>query len=362
MTLAVVLVATLAAESPRPSISVVVRGAELSQQALDAAAPAALLRKVPLPNAAEPRGAPPALPQERIAAARKAYVNADFAQCLEQVADDAALTAALGQQDRANAARVLLWRVACNVGAGKLEPARRSAAQLAAFSLQAPAEVGSVSPEVEAVIARAYQEAGGMRAVPLEVSGTADAAVELDGRPTGCTTPCTLEVLEGSHVVRLLADGHEAVVKLLRVSAPRAALEVELPTAAPELAAAQWSARYRAAPDADGASSVRLLSTALRSARLVMLNVEQASGGRLGAVLAIDGAVTARAERSGDPATELPGLLNDLLVRGQLIEASVPLYRRPLFWVAIAASVAAIAAGVTTFFVLRPVETRVSFQ
>ena len=361
MTLAAVLVAIVSAEPAVPSITVVVRGAEVTQDALDGAARGVELRRAPLPNTPEPAPGVPALPQERIAAARKAYVNADFTRCLDQVSDDAALTAALGQRDRASAARVLLWRVACNVGAGKHEPARRSAAQLAAFSLQAPAEVGSVSPEVETVIARAYQEAAGMKALPLEVKGTAEAAVELDGRPTGCTTPCTLEVLEGTHVLRLEADGHEAAVKLVRAAAPRAEVTVELPAAAPELAAAQWSSRYRTAADADGARSVRLLSTALRASRLVMLSFEQASGGRLEALLAVDGAVTARAERSGDPAAELPGLMQDLLVRGQLIEASPPIYKRPLFWIAVVAGAAAIAASVTAFLVLRPVQTEVHF-
>jgi len=344
----------LAAEPEAPAIAVVTRGAEVAQEALDAAARGVVLRRVALPNVPEPAAAPPALPQERISAARKAYVDADFSRCLEQVSDDAALTSALGQRDRTSAARVLLWRVACHVGAGKLEPARRAATQLAVSGLQVPAEAGSVSPEVETVIAKAYTQAAAMKTIPLSVSGTADARVELDGRPTGCTTPCTLEVLEGAHVVRLDADGYESEVKLVRAAAPKAAVDAQLAAAAPELAAAQWSARYRTAPDADGARSVRLLSTALRSARLVMVTAEEGAGGMLQGVLAVDGAVAARAER---PAGELAGLMDDLLVRGKIIEAQVPLYKRPLLWIAIAAGVIAVGASVTVAIVTRPIIT-----
>ena len=350
---AAVFALLLSAEPVKPSIAVVVRGADISQEQLDSAARGVVLERKSLPNVAEPPAPAPALPQERIAAARKAYVNADFTRCLEQVDDDAALTAALGQGDRPTAARVLLWRVACNVGAGKLEPARRSAAQLAVSSLQVPAEAGSVSPEVEAVIARAFTEVAALKPIPLAVGGTKDATVLLDGRPTGCTTPCTLEVLEGAHVLRLNADGHESAVRLARVGPPRAEMTVELPPAAPELAAAQWSTRYRSAPDADGAGSVRLLSTALRASRLILLSAEGGSGGKLQALLAEDGAVTARAERS-----ELDGLMEDLLVRGKLIEAAPPLYKRPLFWVAIVGA-AVLAAGATATALLWPVRTTV---
>lgn len=353
---AAVFALLVAAEPVKPSITVVVRGADISQEQLDGAARGVELKRASLPNAAEPPAPAPALPQERIAAARKAYVNADFTKCLEQVDDDAALTAALGQGDRPTAARVLLWRVACNVGAGKLEPARRQAAQLAVSSLQVPAEAGSVSPEVEAVIARAFTEVAALRPIPLQVGGTRDATVLLDGRPTGCTTPCTLEVLEGAHVLRLNADGHESAVRLVRVEAPRAELTVELAPAAPELAAAQWSTRYRSASDADGAGSVKLLSTALRASRLILLSAEGGSGGKLQALLAEDGAVTARAERS-----DLEGLMEDLLVRGKLIEAAPALYKRPLFWVAIVGA-AVLAAGVTTLVLLRDIRTGVTVE
>lgn len=347
MAFAALVLLIAAAEPVKPSVTVVVsRGRAPTAADLAASNPDVDLRLAELPNAPEPRPAAPALPQERVAAARTAYVNADFTKCLEEISDEAALTTALGQGDRATAARMLLWQVACNVGANKLEPARRAATQLVGSSLQVPAEVGSVSPEVERVIAQALKAASQQKPLPIEVSGTPDAQIELDGRPSGCTTPCTLEAQEGLHVLRLAADGHEPVVRTVRAQAPSMKVSVELPDAAPELAAAQWSARFRLAPDADGDRSVRLLSTALRASRLVLLAVDDTAPGKLDAVLAVDGAITARAERIGAPAAQLSGLMSDLLVRGQLVAPSVPIYKRALFWVAIAGA-AAIAAGVT---------------
>ena len=358
------LVLLLTATDPaKPSVTVVVsKGHAPSADELSAAAKDVELRLAELPNAPQPHPAVPALPEERVAAARAAYVNADFNTCLQEVSDEAALTVALGNAERSTAARMLLWQVACNVGSGKREPGRRAASQLAVLKLEVPAEVGTVSPEVEDVIARARKEAEAARPLPLEVTGTADAAIELDGRPSGCTVPCTLDVLEGTHVLRLAADGHEPVVRTLRVEAPRAQVSIELPAAAPELAAAQWSARYRLAPDADGDRSVRLLSTALRSSRLVLLAIDETAPGKLDAVLAVDGAIAARAERIGTAGAQLAGLMQDLLVRGQIVTPSTPIYKRVLFWVAIAGA-AAVAAGITAAVITtRKVDTTVTFR
>jgi hypothetical protein len=167
-----------------------------------------------------------------------------------------------------------------------------------------------------------------------------------------------LEVLEGSHVVRVSEEGKEPASKTVQVAGKTSAVFTLRP-AAPELAAAQWTTRYANAADADSARSATLLSTALRASRLVLLTVETA--GRQQALLSVDGNVTARAERLGPLASELPGLLDDLLVRGQLIEPQVPVYKRPLFWIALVAGVAAVAVGSTALVVTARREASVSF-
>jgi hypothetical protein len=99
--------------------------------------------------------------------------------------------------------------------------------------------------------------------------------------------------------------------------------------------------------------SVKLLSVALRAARLIVVGPAELPGVTRGA-LAVDGVVQARGERD-----DVQELVRDLLVRGKVVEPSVPLWKRWPFWVAVGA--AAIATGVTTGVLLanRPVTTRV---
>lgn len=357
------LIALMAApETPRPQVTVVLRGSRaLTSEQLGGVDIPVDLRLAELPNSGLAQVAPDATAQEQISSARKSYVNADFNKCLEQVAADAAMTNALAEGDRVSAARVLLWRVACNVGAGKLEPAKRAATQLAVFGLPVPAEVGSVSPEVEAVIAKGYQEAALAKAFPLVITSTEDGAeVQLDGRITGCSTPCTLDVLEGSHVIRLNSDGSAPAHKLVRAEQPKTEVKLELVAASPTLAAQQWTQRYAQSTEAEGSRSVRLLSTALRSTRMVLLTVEEGPAPRIKALLAVGGLVAARAEREGALASELSGLMTDLLTRGNVLEPSPPLYKRPLFWVAVVVA-AGIAAGTTALVLTRTTTTRVTF-
>jgi hypothetical protein len=358
--LAVLLAA--ATSVAKPSLTVVVRGAppQTVSAALASRADEVELRVEPAPNAPSAPAPHQSLPEERIAAARKAYVSADFSHCLEQVDDDAVVYDALAEQQRAMAALVLLWRAACEVGANRLPAAQRAALELAVLHLEVPPEVGQVSPEVEAVLAKAQKQAAQLAPARLEVTASGDAAVELDGRPAGCTTPCTLDVLEGSHVVRVTEEGKEPAMRPVRVEGKKATAAFELQPAAPELAAAQWTARYAQSADFDGPRSAKLLSTALRTSRLVMLTVEEGRSGRQQALLAVDGAVTARAERNGALASELPGLLDDLLVRGQLVEAT-PLYKRPLFWIAVVGA-AVIAGTVTALVATKRMVGEVHFQ
>src|SRR5947208_2314317 len=140
--MSVLLLVLAAAEVSKPSLTVVVRGApaEAVSTALSTRADVEL-RVTPPPNApSAPVHA--AVPEERIAAASNAYVNADFGKCLTQVDDDAAVVDALAQLDRGTAARALLWRIACDVGANRKPAAVAAAHQLVGMRLEVPAEVG----------------------------------------------------------------------------------------------------------------------------------------------------------------------------------------------------------------------------
>jgi hypothetical protein len=344
-----------AAPDGRSSVTVVVDGpaAAPTRQTLSNVTLPVELRLTDAPTALE-APAPSPWPT-RLAAARKAYVSASFAECLKQLEGDAAVPELLANAERVLAARVLAWRAACHTAANQPQPARVAAEALATFQLAVPEDVGSMTPDAEGLLARAITQVGATPLRKLRVESIpAGAAVEVDGRPAACTTPCTVDVLAGTHVVKLSADGYSPSWQLVAESAPAVTLQV----APPELAATQWRARVQRGDAVDSDASVKLLSNALRAPRLAVVTSDAATPRTLRGALAVDGVLTTRAERDGDA----EGLVRDLLVRGQIVEEAPPLYKRWPFWVAVGA--AAVAAGVTTAVVVgtRQTVTRVELN
>lgn len=335
-----------------PAVTVVVEGPsveETKQSLSDTTLPVTLrLEAAPTFEVAMPSSS--AWPT-RLAAARSAYVTTNFSECLKQLEGDSAAAELLATGERLLASRVLAWRVACHTGARQPEPARAAATALSAFQLPLPEDVASMTPEVETILVRAQRDVGTRPMVKARIESTpAGASVELDGRPVACTTPCSMELLEGAHVVRLSADGYTPTWKLLaRTDTP-----ITLEPAAPELAASQWRKRLERGDSLDSAVSLRLLSTSLRAPRLVVLASDPATPKLLRGALAVDGQLLVRAERNGDP----EGLMRDLLVRGQVVEEAPSIFARWPFWVAVGL---AVAAGVTTGVVLgtRDIRTRI---
>lgn len=302
-----------------------------------------------------------------LAGARKAYIDAEFKACVDRLGEPSRLTDLLADGKRLLAERLLFWRIACRVGAGSTADARGDAEAFAAYDLEAPPDVESAAPEVESLLASAAQHVAAAPRVPLAVRFdvepgatfrvAARAVVALDGRAAVCTAPCTVDVHPGDHVVRVEADGFGPEIHRVRAAAPSAELVAHLNPAPPEVAAAQWTSRYADSPSVDSAVSVGLLAVATRSRSLAVVAAEPTpKGSRLFGVLALDGGVAARAERSAGRDEDLPdvapALVRDLLLRGQLIPET-PIYKRPLFWLAIGAA-AAVAATLTILFVYQP--------
>jgi hypothetical protein len=313
--------------------------------------------------AAAPQPAPDAEIDLRLAAARKQYVDANFAPCIATLSAEALVPDLLGRGRRLEAARVLLWRAACRVGLGKLTEARGDGATLVALGLDVPPDVAAVSPEVEHVFTEAGRAAEARARAPLKIAAQAGARarVAVDGRADACVAPCTIDLLPGDHVLRMDADGFAPDVKVARVPGPDVAFT--LAPAPPQLAAHQWSLRYARGPALDSAPSVGLLATATRSRSLALLTVEAGRQKLLRGVLALDGEVAARSERpiADSPDDEAPALVRDLLVRGRLLEPAPPIWQKPLFWVVVGSATIA-AAGVTALILYQPpVQTTVHF-
>jgi hypothetical protein len=358
------------AESGKPGVTVIVRGEPMAaarfQDSLRLAEMPIEFRFVDIPNVPSP-------PPERddleaaVAAARQDYGEANLRPCVARLAAEDLVTAALRNGQREGAARVLFWRAACRVGLGDSSVARGEARRLGTLELQVPPDVGRTTPEVERVVTDELKAAQRLPRVSLRVtSSVAGATVALDGRPKVCVTPCAVEVLPGEHVVRLEADGMVPEVRTLRVDPNEPAeLAAALTPAAPELASAQWTAKYAASADIDSAASVRLLARAVRAKRLVFITAETSNvDARLRGVFADDQEIRGYAERyavTREFDAAVRGLVEDLLVKGSVLQPPAPLYARPLFWTVVAAVAAAAVVG--TYFAVSPppVHTQVHF-
>lgn len=353
-----VLSVILCAAPGRPSVTVVARGHEaevaLSRLASDTELPVEL-RPVPFPSSV-PVAAPLSEVADRLAQARKAYVRADFSSCLEALDEPSLVSSVLEQRERMLAARVLLWRTACEVGANRPDAARGPAEELVSLRLPTPYDVSQTTPDVEVVLATASRVVASRPLIPVEVRANVEGSVAIDGRPAVCTTPCQMELFEGTHVLEVSADGYTPEVRTLSVHPGRMAAEVTLESASPELAAAQWTSCAARDVVVDSSLSMRLLSISLRAPRLLLLF--SGSPGVLRGALAVDGTVTARAERLDDAA----GLVKDLLVRGRVVEDTPPLYRRPLFWAATGAVLVAAGIVIAVLVANRPVATHVELN
>ncbi|MEM7154249.1 MAG: PEGA domain-containing protein [Myxococcota bacterium] len=316
----------------------------------------------PLPAVAVPRLGF----EDRLATARARYIEADFEGCQQALVGESLETTLLGDNRRTTVSRLLLWRLACYVGAAQTERAERVAEHFAVYDLEIPSDVEAVTPEVEAVLGRAMvtvsQRAPATLALQTEPSR---ATVSVDGRPSSCTSPCDLDLPAGDHVVRVHATGSQPLVQRIKVPATGTTETLTLTPAPPVEVARQWSTRYAGSPAIDSAHSVRLLARAVRAQRLLLVTAEGDQGVELRGVLAIDDRIAARTERQAaheELPTVAPALLEDLLVQGEVLAPPKPLVRRWGFWLAIGLTAAG-AAGITAIVLQQPPpRTEVQFQ
>lgn len=324
------------------------------------------LRLEGLPNTPPAPAPRPGRDEEALVGARRAYVDADFARCLEQLGDEARALELLAEGRTTLSARQLALRVACRIGAADPERARADALRFATLELELPADVGGLSPEVEALLVAARNQVSALPRARLAVSAHArGAAVSVDGRRAVCLAPCAALVAPGRHVVRVEADGAMPAHALVEVPPAGAAVALEPRPADAALASQQWTERYARSADVMSEPSIRLLARALRAPRLVVLGPLDDQRRARGA-LAVDGQLRVEAELPPETG-ELPEerarlLLRDLLVRGRLVEPAPSLWQRPAFWVVVGLATAAIAATIVLISVSdRPVRTEVRF-
>jgi hypothetical protein len=304
-----------------------------------------------------------------LALAKTAYVGAEFELCLRALEGRTRALALLVLRERALAARVLLWSLACQVGRGADADAKHEAETFAALELAVPDDVGHVAQDAEAVLTRALRAAGQAPRSALRIETTPTArSVDIDGRAAGCETPCALSLLSGEHVLRLSGDGTEPAALRAELTPQGSTLHHALRSAAPELARSQWSAHYGGSDAVESAGSLALLAQALPADKLLVLALVpqedarfslRGSYVRAGALVARDATEAGRANTLEERGERL---LNSLLVQGKTLAVARPVWKSPWFWSALVLGAAGAAVG--TAYAVRPgpERTEVRFQ
>ncbi len=363
--LAIAASACAGAPAPRANVAVVAVGerAKVAEEAVVNVDVGVDLRVVRVPTAIgsplDPLGRLRASDVElALAAARTDYLSGELGRvrsCAEKLGDPELVWSSLARRGRHVASRVLVWRIACS-SIVRHEDAVAAGQTFAALGLELPTDVDAIPVEAHKILTASLtaSESASKRAVSVRTEPS-NAEIVIDGRAT-CASPCKVDLSVGDHHVSAEKRGFSAAARVIRVEAagPTASLEFALAPASPELAAAQWASTYGVSrARSDDSEAISLLGKALRARKLVFLDAEPLGDGvRIRGALSIDGRVEARSERPGPSKAATRDVLEDLLVKGGVVEGS-SVFKKPLFWIAVAVGAAA-SAAITTFVLYDP--------
>ena len=282
-----------------------------------------------------------------LAAARAAYVDGDFGACREQLTR-VDLDKLLLAEHRALAGRTLAFEAACAYGNGELAFAKSLARKLAGMSLELPD--APFAREAETLLTAAITSVGSEPRHALGVAGLPGARLVVDGKPTGCTLPCTVEAPAGDHFVAVHADGYTPAARRVHV---REAMTIELEPrpASPALALEQWRARIGRGFAPTDAIGAKLIAQLTGQPRVAYLH----GGKRVSGTMIVGGEIKATDERE----TTVP-LLRELAYDAGIVKRPA-LWQRPTFWIVTSIAVAAVA-GAIVYVVYEPeVESNLRF-
>ena len=363
---ATLVLVACAPSPPRPAVALVVRGdgATRARESVTARDLGVDFRNVEAPRgggkaaATEPSAS---AIEQRLVEARADYMDGELVRvrrCAEQLDAPELVWSSLGRGARPAAARVLIWKIACT-SIARRDEAAVTARTFAGLELDLPADVDAIPVEAHRALAAALESAekSGKRELVIRAEGeggvVTGARVTIDGRVAPCATECVVELRPGDHLVQIEKDGWTTLEKVVRVDAgaTRNTFTGKLALATPELAAQQWGARY-ATSDArsDSNESITLLAQALRAQRFVYLETDRVGqGARIRGALAIQGKIAAREEKQGSLSGTSADVVEQLLVRGGIVEEK-SLLKKPLFWVAV--GVVALASSALTAYAI----------
>ena len=342
--LATLLAACSATPKHRIAVATIVEGDRAKVGALDPHAIAGLeLHPFTIPPApAPPTDDTPAI----VARARAGYVSGEFEACRGELAK-IDLDKLLVAQQRALAGRVLAFDAACAYGAKAPALARGLAQKLARMGLELPD--APFAREEETLLTQAIATAGSEPRLAISVGGLAGARLFVDGKPAGCTLPCTVDTPAGDHFLAVELDGYAPIARWATIT-QATTINFNPRPASPEIALAQWRARIGrglAPADSVGAKLIAQLSGQPRVAYLM-------GGTQIAGTLIVDGEPKATDERD-----EAVPLVRDLAYNANVLKRPA-LWQRPTFWIVTSIAVAAVA-GAIVYAVYEP-EVRSELQ
>ncbi|HJK97409.1 MAG TPA: PEGA domain-containing protein [Polyangiaceae bacterium LLY-WYZ-14_1] len=295
----------------------------------------------------------------RAAEVRRRYFEADFLGCLATLGrPDAQVERALDLGEREAAAALAVFGAGCALGAGDEASARDRLRFLVTAELD-PAPLARVAPELQA-LAEEVTAAGMARARrPVAIDSDPDRArVIVDGRPAGCETPCRRDLLVGPHRLRLERLGRVPRRSSLDVPPPPpgggdgapVALVLALDPAPAALVRDQLDDRVADGARLDGPALAQAASEAFGARVAVFVWRED---GRVFAAI-YDRGLGRVVARTSDASA--PVAVRAAVSEWRGVVTPRPLVAEPWFWGSVVG--AAVAVGLTVFFVTRPERER----
>jgi hypothetical protein len=169
----------------------------------------------------------------------------------------------------------------------------------------------------------------------IAVGGLAGARLFVDGKPAGCTLPCTITAPAGDHFFAIEADGYTPISRWFTVSAATT-VNFNPRAASPALALAQWRARIGRGLAPNDAIGAKLIAQLTGQPRIAFLQ----GGKRVSGTMIVDGEIAATDER--DAAVPL---VRELAYDARVLKRPA-LWQQPLFWIATSVAVAVVAGAI----------------
>ena len=286
----------------------------------------------------------------------QAYLEADFLGCMSLLQRPAlAIDRLLQAAPRERAARVAVLAAACAHGSRDLDLSQRLLRRVFIRELDTASAFAGMRPDFRSLADKLRKAILARGRAELRVVLTpADAQLRVDGGVHRCVgAPCSLALLPGEHLIEVARFGHATRTIRHRVSG-RDRLAFTLEPASTVEAQSQLGVALREGRDPGSISFAKTASSAYEAPLVLLLWRDRGQRNcaavydrrlnRLVSRISVQGANQGQRDAARAALIEWRGVI------------SPPLYRKPLFWAAIAGAAATI--GVVSYLLLQPARPR----